>query len=240
MKINCNLVVPAALCLALVTSVSARAAQIPVKTNNVMVLNFSLTAWPNATVAPEWVAAHQAAGADTGEASAAVPETSTGQPFSIVSSDLISSLNGVTNNGTAMHFSKKAQVLYWQVLSPRVLTTNSLGTNCQIIVRDGSAPHWVYTDISSFFTASDDYVSTRTAISGSETHKYSSLSFNSPGRLTLDLTALVVEEIGSTEVNDVALVRSLTWQAQGLGESTGSTPSQVISGTISTSKETLQ
>jgi len=242
MKIDRNFVTLTALCLTLAAPASTRAAGAVAKTNNVMVLNFSLTAWPNATAGLGGIALPQAAGlenTDTTEA-AAVPETTTGAPFSIVSSDIISSLNGVTNKGAAMHFSKQAKLLYWQVVSPRVLTINALGTNRQIIVRDGATRHTVETDISSFFTVSDQYVSTRTVASGLETHKYSTLSFSSPGHLTLDFTALTVEETAPTNTSGVAVIRSLTWNTQGYGESTNSTPDRVVSGVVSTSQETLE
>jgi hypothetical protein len=142
MRIKSNLLAIAALGLATAAPVQALAASTPAKTNNVMALNFSLTAWPNATAAPHSIATDQPAGGNAAESAdtlAAVPQTATGAPFTILSRDLISSLNGVANKGVAMHFSGRAQLLFRQVLSSRVLFTNSFGTNRQVIVRDSTS-----------------------------------------------------------------------------------------------------
>jgi hypothetical protein len=242
MKIKSNLAVIAALGLALAAPAQALAASTPAKTNNVMALNFSLTAWPNATAAPHALATDQAAGADAAESAdalAAVPQTAAGVPFTILSRNLISSLNGVTNKGVAMHFSGSAQLLFRQVLSPRVLFTNSFGTNRQIIVRD-TARHVADTDVSAFFSASDSYVSVQNAHNGLVAHKSSSLFFNNPGHLVLDLGVLAVEDDNATAINGVAVVSALTWTAQGVGNSTNDTPDWVVGGVIATSTAKLE
>ena len=237
MKIKSNLVALAALGVALAAPFQALAAITPAKTNNVMSLNFVLTAWPNATATPDWLAIRQAAGLDAAEntdVSATVPQTATGVPFSIKTRDIINSLNGVTNNGVVMHFSSTAQLLFRQILSPEVILTNSLGTNRQIVVRDGTISHQTNTDVSGFFSASADYVSSRSVATGEETHKLASLSFNSPGHLGLSFTALVVEETGVAKVNGVSVVRSMAWNLEGVGEATNSTPNWIVGGSLAT------
>ena len=271
----------------------------PAKTNNVMSLDFTLTAWPQATATPRLLALSQAAAQLSGRASGAsfasiigatdeyspgiitgdtpvdivdlppdlvdlvpvddgippdgvviafantptaAPRTvaATGVPFSIVSRDLVNSLNGVTNNGVALRFGNTAKLMFKQVASPRVLTLNTFGTNRQVIVREKISNRNVDTDVSRFFSTGENYVSTRTVTGEVRIHKLAALSFNSTRGLSVQLTALLTEVTAPPTTNGVATVRSIKWSAHGSGRVAGSIPNLVIGGEVATGQSSLE
>lgn len=279
------------------------------KTNNVMALNFTLTAWPNATATPRANALRSAAaqfssapapgilfmpiigltndgtpiddplgwnpidplvdlppdiidvpvdGGITdgsgdvppdgifyimGASAAAKPKilaVVSSAPVSITSKDIIAALNGNTNNGVALHFSGGAKLLFKQTLNPRTLTVNTFGTNRLVVVREIVSGRNVDTDVSKFFGGGVNYLSTRTVNGEVRQHELASLSLINPGKLGLQLSALLTELSAPPATNGVAALRSLRWEAHGSGQVSGGTPNLVISGVISTGATKLE
>lgn len=171
-------------------------------------------------------------------AATATPKVAT--PFRISSKDIVTSLNGVTNRGTAMQFNSSARLMFKQVLSPLTLTVNTLGTNRQIIVRQKVSGRAVDTDVTSFFSANDNYISKATSGGATTSRKLSSLSFINANKLNLQLSALLKEVTVPTKTNGVMRLNALSGTVQGSGQLSGSTPNLIISGEISTSGKTLE
>src|SRR5215469_9340241 len=134
MNFKINLALLAALSLTMAVKAEGAAP----KTNNVMALNFTLVACPDAvpTPSPEVIPALEI------EPPVEI-ETNLGslKPFRISSKDIIEALNGITNNGVAMHFGIGARLLLKQIVSPLAVVSNGLGTNEQIIVRQEVSGH---------------------------------------------------------------------------------------------------
>jgi hypothetical protein len=226
----------------------------PPKTNNVMALNIALIAWPNATAySPDVVEnlpidnsndsgdTTRTPAPDLAAAPAALlPQTASSASFSITSRDIITSLNGVTNNGVVLNFGATAQLMFKQILSPHTLVVNSFGTNRLVIVRQTISHKTTDTDISAFFVSDDHYVSTLAANGAVQWHKLSSLSFVNPNKLGWQLSALVAETTAPPQTNGVAALISLGWNTQGSGETSGSTPNLIIGGTIATGPRKLE
>lgn len=165
----------------------------------------------------------------------------TGVFFSVASRDLINSLNGVTNNGTVLHFTNStARLMFKQVLSPRTLTVNTFGTNRQAIVREKVSGRNVDTDVSRFFSAGDNYVSTSTVNGEARMHQLSALSFNNTRGFAMQLSALLTEATGLPQTNGVIQLRSLNWDAHGSGHLTGSTSNLVLGGGVTTGNPNLE
>lgn len=185
-----------------------------------------------------WI--QSAAAASTVASQAAAVKVAANTPFRITSRDLVSSLNGVTNNGAAMHFGNSAQLMFKQVCSPLTLTVNSFGTNRQVIVREKISGHNVDTDVSQFFTANDNYISTLLVNSNPTARKLSSLSFVNANKLGLQLSAVLTEVAAKAATNGVIKVVSLGWDAHGSGQASGNTPNLIIMGAVGTSGAHLE
>lgn len=198
MNLKIHLTILAALALAMHTQAAGTAP----KTNNVMTLNFTLTAWPGAMYLAGPV---PAAALDT---SVPVGE----RPFRISSKDIVAALNGVTNDGVGYHFASNAQLLFKQIISSHTVTTNGLGTNQQIIVRQKVSGHTEDTDVSSFFSNALEYVTFPT---GNEV--LSTFSMTGGARLDFTLSALASKTTVLKGTNEVPVIKSIVWNVQGNG-----------------------
>jgi hypothetical protein len=226
MNFKINLALLAAVSVAMAT----KAALTAPKTNNVMALSFTLAAIPNAVAMPPPVVMPALVNTDIGT-------QSTNRPFRISSKDIIGALNGVTNNGTAMHFSTGARLLLKQIVSPLAVVANGLGTNEQIIVRQEVAGHTVDTDVSDFFSNSVSYFAPVFGTQPVTHEELSTYTMAIPGKLSFTLSALAVKKTGPTQTNGVSVLQSENWNVQGFGtNSTAQVSSQaglILTGSIS-------
>jgi len=231
MNLKTNLVLLAALALTL--GVRAENTVITPKTNNVMVLNVTLTAYPNAAVIP-------AVESDTAGGDASQVTTVSNTPFRILSKDIITALNGVTNDGVVLHFGSGAALFLKQIVSPRTVVTNGLGTNEQIIVRQLVSGHTEDTDVSSFFLNTVDYAATYSSSQRTTHEDLSMFSMVNPGKLGFSLSALASQTTLKAQSNGVPVIQSLNFNVLGAGQTSGEVPNLILSGTISSGQAQLQ
>jgi hypothetical protein len=230
-----NLKIKLALLAALTVATATKAAELPApKTNNVMALNFTLTAWPSVTaIQPDEAL-------DLPLASLQTANQISNAPFRIMSRDIIASLNGVTNNDVAMHFGSGAQLLLKQIISLRTVVTNGLGTNNQIIVRQQVSGKNQDTDVSDFFYNSISGVSTNSTNRGENQEILSTFAMVSPGSLNFQLSTLTAQTASSKESNGVPVIQSLSVSVQGSGSESSHTNNFILGGSISTGMPQLE